>query len=439
MSTGLERIATKAKMNKQCKFTSLTHHLTKELILKHLKKMPKNTASGVDGVSRDEAIHNIDLWYGKAIQQIHNKGYDAPPVKRIYIPKPGKDTKRPIGIPVVADRAIQGAVSEILNQVYEQDFLKYSFGGRPYKSAHKALSTLREFLNSKKVSWVLEADLKNFFGSISHSWIMKFAEERIKDPRVLNLIKRWLKAGIMENGDLKGSFAGVPQGGPVSVLISNIYLHYVLDLWLEYVVKPRMKGEIYWVRYLDDFIICFRYKGDVNKVREVLTRRLDKFGLDLEPAKTRVVEFGRYARLNSERYNRRLETIYFLGFTIYGGISKSGHYVVKFKTEKSRLRRAYATLKETIVKCRHLHIREQCSRINRFLTGHYRYYGLSFNIESLAKIFTFAYKFWKKSLSRRSQNGLLSWNRYFRIYSYYPLAKPKVYLNFKEMTLLAEL
>lgn len=439
MSTGIKRIADKAQNDKDCKFTSLTHHITKDLVLKHLKKMPKSTSSGIDGVERNEALRNIDKWFDEAIKGIHNRGYKAPPVKRVYIPKPGKSVKRPIGIPNVADRAIQGAVSEVLGSIYEQDFLERSYGGRINKSAHMALSYLRETISTKKVSWILEADLKNFFGTLDHQWTLSFLKERIGDPRIINLIQRWLKAGIMEDEKYTQTKLGVPQGGPASVLISNIYLHYVLDLWLEKVVKPRLKGEMYWVRYLDDFVICFQYKSDANRLQEILPKRLSKFKLELESTKTKLVEFGRYARTNSKKHDRPLKTIYFLGFNMYCGLSSNNWFVVNFKTEKSRLQRAFSKLKEIIAKMRHLSLSEQHKRINLFLSGHYRYYGFSTNFESLQKVYSHAYRYWKKSLSRRSQKGRLSWEAYTRILKFHPILKPKIYISFVQIRTLANL
>jgi group II intron reverse transcriptase/maturase len=226
----------------------------------------------VDGQTVPEAKQTFDVWIDPMIQSIHRKGYQAPPIRRVYIPKPGKQEKRPLGVPCVADRALQRSTAQVLSAIYEQDFLTCSFGGRPGLGAHHALSTLNEVIAGKKVGWILEADLKNYFGSLSHEWMLRFVDHRIADPRIISLIRRWLKAGIMEDGQLNDSEKGTPQGGSISVLLSNIYLHYVLDLWFERVVKSRLRGEAYLVRYIDDFVVCFQYREDALRLQEDLAK-----------------------------------------------------------------------------------------------------------------------------------------------------------------------
>lgn len=295
MKTKLEEIAVKARKEPNLKFTSITHHVTKELILESLNHIPNKLAVGIDGVSVEAAKEYFDVWADEMISSIHRKGYKPPAVRRVWIPKPGKIEKRPIGVPCVADRALQRSVATVLSAIYEQDFLNCSFGGKPGRSAHNALSTINEIISGKKVSWVLEADLKNYFGSLDHGWLLQFVEHRVRDPRIISLIRRWLKAGVIEDGKLELSENGTTQGGSISVLLSNIYLHYVLDLWFEKVVKPKLKGESYLVRYVDDFIVCFQYREDAIKFQEALAKRLAKFALQIEPNKTRLVEFGRFS------------------------------------------------------------------------------------------------------------------------------------------------
>jgi RNA-directed DNA polymerase len=269
--------------------------ITRELIWESLNNIPRQSAPGVDGISVDEAKKTFEVWMEEMFASIHRKAYKAPPVRRVWIPKLGKTSKRPLGVPCVADRALQRSVSVVLSCIYEQDFLPCSFGGRPKLSAHHALSTLNEIIVGRKVSWVLEADLKNFFGSLDHGWLLRFVEHRVGDPRIMSLIKRWLKAGVLEEGELRSVEAGTPQGGSISVLLSNIYLHYVLDLWFEKVIKPQLKGEAYLVRYIDDFVVCFQLRSDAIRFQGALVERLGKFSLELEPKKTRLVEFGRFA------------------------------------------------------------------------------------------------------------------------------------------------
>ena len=243
METELERIAAKARYEPNLRFTSLAHHITRDRVQRNLMRISNRSAAGVDGQTGEAAKESFAGWIGSMLESVHRQGYRAPAVRRVYIPKPGKTEKRPLGVPTIADRALQRSAAEVLSAIYEQDFLPCSFGGRPKLSAHHALAPLNEVIAGGKISWVLEADLKNFFGSLSHEWMLRFVEHRVGDPRLIGLIRRWLKAGIMEDGAVHPSEEGTPQGGSISVLLSNLYLHYVLDLWFERVVKVRLRGE----------------------------------------------------------------------------------------------------------------------------------------------------------------------------------------------------
>src|SRR5664280_1057380 len=294
MKTKLEEIAAKALKETNLVFTSIAHHVTKEMIWDSLSHIPNNSSSGIDGTDVETAKKDFNLWSEEMLKSVHRQSYKPPAVRRVWIPKPGKTEKRPIGVPCVADRALQRSVATVLNAIYEQDFLSCSFGGRPGRSAHNALASMHDVIMGRKVNWVLEADLKNFFGSLDHGWLLRFVGHRVGDPRIISLIRRWLKAGVMEEGNFQASETGTPQGGSISVLLSNIYLHYVLDLWFERVVKGRLRGEARLVRYIDDFVICFQYRSDAIRVQDALRLRLGKFGLTLEPTKTKLVEFGRF-------------------------------------------------------------------------------------------------------------------------------------------------
>jgi len=266
MPTGLERIAAKARSEPKLRFTSLAHHVTRERIWKNLCQIPANSAPGCDGQTVAEAKEEFEVWIEPMVRSMHRKSYHPPPVRRAYIPKPGRREKRPLGVPAVTDRALQRSVAQVLSAIYELDFLPCSFGGRPGLGAHHALATLNEIIAGRKVSWVLEADLSNFFGSVDHGWLLRFVEHRVGDPRIISLIRRWLKAGVLEDGELQESTEGTPQGGSISVLLSNLYLHYVLDLWFERVVKPRLRGEAYLVRYIDDFVLCFQLRDMMRRM-----------------------------------------------------------------------------------------------------------------------------------------------------------------------------
>ena len=433
METGLERIATKAQEEANLVFTSIAHHVTKELIWESLKHMSNNTAPGVDGIDVKTAKKDFSTWSDEMVTSIHRKGYKPPAVRRVWIPKPGKTTKRPIGVPCVADRALQRSVATVLNAIYENDFLNCSFGGRPGRSAHNALATLNEVISGKKISWVFEADLKNFFGSLDHQWLLKFVEHRVGDPRILSLIRRWLKAGVMENGKVEASELGTPQGGSVSVLLSNIYLHYVLDLWIEKAIKPRLKGECYLIRYIDDFIICFQYKSDATRFREVLEKRLGKFSLQIEPDKTRLVEFGRFSSKHAKERGKKMETVYFLGFTHFCTRNQKGNFMVGRKTEKSRLKRSMKKTTDKMREIRHWKIKDQADKINEMLRGHYNHYGMGGNRRSLYRIHYKVVNFWWKMLCSRSHKSYIKWGKYKEILEEFPLLRPKIRIPFEKM------
>jgi RNA-directed DNA polymerase len=290
------------------------------------------------------------------------------------------------------------------------------------------------------VGWVLEADLKNYFGSLSHEWVLRFVEHRIGDPRILNLIRRWLKAGILEDGEVHQNEQGTPQGGSISVLLSNVYLHYVLDLWFERVVKPRMRGEAYMIRYIDDFVICFQYRNDALRVQDALRKRLGKFDLALELTKTKLVEFGRFAQRDAaKRGRKRPETIYFLGFTLYCTRNLKGNFKIGMRTEKARLRRSLMSLQNLLQRVRHLPIREQVKDLNAVLRGHYAYYGIAGNFRSLQKVHRAVERYWRKMLCSRSWAGHVTWEKFYEIREREPILRPKLYLPYRELQALAVL
>jgi RNA-directed DNA polymerase len=440
METGLERIAAKARCEPNLRFTSLAHHITRDRVERNLMRISNRSAAGVDGHTAEAAKKSFAGWIGPMLQSVHHEGYRAPAVRRVYIPKPGKTEKRPLGVPTIADRALQRSAAEVLSAIYEQDFLPSSFGGRPKLSAHHALATLNEVIAGSKISWVLEADLKNFFGSLSHEWMLRFVEHRVGDPRLISLIRRWLKAGVMEDGAVRPSEEGTPQGGSISVLLSNLYLHYVLDLWFERVVRGRLRGEARLVRYIDDFVICFQYREDALRVENALRRRLGKFGLTLEPTKTKLVEFGRFAQRHAgKRGRRRPETIYFLGLTLYCTCNRKGNFKVGMRTEKSRLKRSLASLQDLMRQIRHYAIKEQAGEINAVLRGHYAYYGVAGNLRSLLKVYQAVQRYWRKMLCSRSRDGRLNWDRFNQIKERNPLLRPKLRLPHRELQALAVL
>jgi RNA-directed DNA polymerase len=441
METGLERIADKARCEPKLRFTSLAHHITRDRVWRNLCQIPNRSAPGVDGQEVSEAKEGFEGWIGTMLQSVHRKGYRAPDIRRVYIPKPGKQETRPLGVPTVSDRALQRSAAELLSAIYEQDFLPCSFGGRPGLGAHRALATLNEVIAGSKVGWVLEADLKNFFGSLDHDWLLQFVQHRVGDPRLISLIRRWLNAGVLENGVVTPSEKGTPQGGSISVLLSNVYLHYVLDLWFERVAKPRLRGEAYLVRYIDDFVMCFQYREDALRVQDALRNRLGKYGLMLEPTKTKLVEFGRFAQRHASKHGRkRPETIYFLGFTLYCTRNRKGNFRVGMRTEKSRLRRSLLSLRDQMRRIRHLSIQQQVDDLNVALRGHYAYYGIAGNIRALQKVYRAVECYWRKMLCSRSWAGRhFTWADFNRLKEGTPLLRPKLRLPYQALQALVAL
>jgi len=434
MTVGLERIAEKARREPTLQFTSLAHHLTVERLWQALQHLDPSTAPGLDGVSYHDALETFARWSPDVLAAMHRYGYRPPAVRRVWIPKPGKAAKRPLGVPTVADRVLQRSVAEVLSAIYEQDFLPVSFGGRPGLGAHQALATLHETIRCKRVNWVLEADLQDFFGSLDHTWMMQFVEHRVGDPRVLRLIERWLKAGVLEAGQVRPSLQGTPQGGAISVLLSNVYLHYVLDLWFEKAIKPRLDGEAYLIRYIDDFIVCFQYRQDAERFQAVLRQRLQKFHLELEPSKTRLIAFGRFAQRDAELQGRRKpETLYFLGFTHYCTRNRRGGFMIGRKTEKSRLRRTIQRLQARMREIRHDRVDDQARWINQLLQGHYAYFGMAGNWRQLYQVYRVVTRYWRRMLSRRSQKSQVTWQAFQRILERFPLKRPKLYVPYSAL------
>jgi|RhiMethySRZTD1v2_1073278.scaffolds.fasta_scaffold395776_1 RNA-directed DNA polymerase len=439
MSPGHERIAAKARQEPKLRFTNLAHQIDTERLWRNLCHVPRHTAPGSDGQTVDELKQDFVAWSAATLRALHTQGYRPPPVRRTYIPKPGKHELRPLGVPCIGDRVLQRSVADVLTAIYEQDFLPCSFGGRPGLGAHHALATLHEVIAGKPVSWIYEADLRNFFGSLDHAWLLRFVQHRVGDPRILRLVRRWLKAGVLEDGSIEPSEEGVPQGGSISVVLSNLYLHYVLDLWCERVVKPRLQGEAYLMRYIDDFVVCFQYQTDAQRFEQALVKRLAKFALALEPTKTRLVAFGRFAERDAKRQGKRLETLTFLGLTLYCTRNRRGNFKVGWRTAKTRLRRSLAKFHQLLQIIRHEPLKEQAEQINQGLRGHYAYYGIAGNVGSLLGVYRHVERYWREMLSSRSQKGKVRWEVFLAIKRKYPLQRPKLslpYMRLKQYAVL---
>lgn len=439
MATGLERIAAKARQEPKLRLTSLAHHIDAARLWQNLCHVSPHTAPGSDGQTVDDLKQEFVAWSAATLRAVHPQGYRPPPVRRTYIPKPGKRELRPLGVPCIGDRVLQRSVADVLTAIYEQDFLPCSFGGRPGIGAHHALAPLHEVLAGKPVSWVYEADLRHFFGSLDHAWLLGLVQHRIGDPRLLRLIRRWLKAGVLEDGIIESSEEGVPQGGNISVVLSNLSLHYVLDLWFERVVKPRLQGEASLIRSIDDFVGCFQYQTDAQRFEQVLVKRLAKFALALEPTKTRLVAFGRFAERHAKRQGKRQETFTFLGFTLYCTRNRQGNFRVGWRTDKARLRRSLAKFRQLLQIIRHEPLKEQAEQINQVLRGHYAYYGIAGNVGSLLGVYRHVERYWRAMLSSRSQKGYVRWEVFLAMKRRYPLQRPKLsvpYTRLKQYAVL---
>jgi RNA-directed DNA polymerase len=428
-------IAAKARANPKEQFNNLLHHLTYELVAECLNQLPQSSAAGVDGMSVKQARENLSWLLPPILKQIHEGRYKPPPVRRVYIPK-ADGRKRPIGVPAVIDRAIQGAMAKVLNEIYEQDFLKCSFGFRPELGCHHALATINELLYRQGMEHVLEVDIRDFFGSLSHEWLMRFLELRVGDVRVRMLIQAWLKAGIFEEGRWQEVERGTPQGGSISPLLANIYLHYVVDLWFEKKIKPQFRGKAALVRYADDLCLFFEQSTDVDTMRSLLEARLEQFGLKLAEEKTHKTDLG--AGPNTQNHQRRQLT--FLGFTIYRARSV-GKTVIKtvFQTEGKRFSRAKAGMKERIQRLQHQPVETQARAINQILCGHFNYYGLAGNAQKLQSFWNFTWREWKHSLSQRSQKGRLSWEAFKALLTQHPLVRPRIRISYSQLAMYVRL
>lgn len=412
----LEAIRKAAKRDKKMRFTALLHHVYNVNALRDaFLGMNRDAAVGIDGKTWEQYGENLDENLKDLSARLKQEAYRAKPVKRVFIAKPD-GRQRPLGIPALEDKIVQRAAVQVLNAIYETDFLGFSYGFRPGRNPHNALDALYVGLQTKKVSWVLDADIRGFFDAIDHEWLIKFIEHRIADKRVVHLIQKWLKAGVLEDGKMTRSELGAAQGGSISPLLANVYLHYVFDLWAHKWRRTNARGEILMVRYADDFIVTFQYKSDAERFLRELKERLQKFKLELHPEKTRLVEFGRFAIDNfKNRGGGKPETFNFLGFTHICGAKRSGMFVVLRQTEKKRLRAKVTEIKLELQKRKHLPLLLQCKWLKAVVTGHFNYYGVPTNLRALN---TFRFRvigFWMKALRDRSQNDHFTWTKMYEM------------------------
>src|SRR6266849_3790005 len=425
MYTNIDRIAELAKEDPKRQFFSIAHLITVEKLYEAFRSLRREASAGIDGVTYAEYETNAEENIRQLHQRLKEGKYRAQPLRRVYIPK--EDGKqRPISIPALEDKLVQKAAADLLNAIYEQDFLECSYGFRPGRGQRQALNEVGRVVCRRPTGWVLEIDIRSYFDSIVRSAFVEMIEKRVNDGSVLRLIQKWIKVGVIEDGKLLVSETGTGQGQPISPLLANIYLHYILDEWFEEVVKPRLKGEAHEIRFADDAILCFQHKEDAEKVLSVLPKRFEKYGLTLHPEKTRLIEFGRYAARKAKQQGKQPETFEFLGFTHMCARSRKGKFTVHVKTIGKRLRRGLKAIAAWCQKHRHEPVDEQRKTLNAKLRGHYQYYGRPTNYRSLQQFYRSVRRIWKEGLSRRTRGRWLTWDRYVAILRQHPLLLPRI-------------
>jgi group II intron reverse transcriptase/maturase len=410
-------------------WTTLAHHIDLEWLREAYRRTRKDAAVGVDGVSAREYEEALEANLTQLLQQLKTGGYQAPAVRRVHIPKEGAQNKtRPIGIPTLSDKVLQRAVLMVLEPIYEQDFLDCSYGFRPGRGAHRALEALWKGLMDIEGGWVIDLDIQSFFDTVSRQHLQSFLDRRVRDGVIRRVVGKWLNAGVMEEGAVWYPEAGTPQGGVISPLLSNLYLHEVLDRWFEHEVKPRLAGQAFLVRYADDAVLGFEQEEDARRVLTVLAKRFSRYGLALHPEKTRLVRFRRPGRGDGPQGRTTHTGCHFdmLGFTHFWARSRKGRWVVKRKTAKGRFGRAVKRIAQWCREHRHLPVAAQHAAINRKLQGHYAYYGVTGNARALGRYRQTVERLWRRWLNRRSQRARLTWERYKQLLQRYPLLSPRV-------------
>ncbi|HEY6273526.1 MAG TPA: group II intron reverse transcriptase/maturase [Terriglobales bacterium] len=426
MLTDINRIATLAKEDPARKFYSIAHLINEERLTEGFWKLRKNASAGIDGVVHAEYAANVE----ENIRQLHRRlvegKYQAQPLRRVYIPKENGKL-RPLSIPVLEDKLVQSVAVDLLNAIYEQDFLDCSFGFRPGRSQHQALDEVGRVICTRPMSWVLELDIQTYFDSIVRENLVEMMRRRVTDNSMLRLIGKWIRVGAIDNGKWIVSETGTGQGQPISPLLANIYLHHILDEWFEEEVKPRLKGEAHEIRYADDAILCFQYREDAEKVLEVLPKRFAKFGLTLHPEKTRLIAFGRFAQGEAKKRGKeKPDTFDLLGFTHICARSRQGKFTVHVKTIDKRLRRGLKSIADWCQQHRHDPVSEQQKTLNTKLRGHYQYYGRRTNHASVRRFYREVCGIWRKWLNRRTRGNPLTWEKYYEILRQNPLLTPRI-------------
>jgi RNA-directed DNA polymerase len=434
LPSGVERIRQAACRDRKIQFTTLWHHVyDPDRLRAAYLGLKRDAAPGIDGETWRQYGEDREKNLQDLSDRLKRGAYRAKPVRRAYIPKPD-GRQRPLGVTVLEDKIVQRALVEVLNGIYETDFLGFSYGFRPGRSPHEAMNALTAGIMTRKVSWVLDADIRGYFDSIDHEWLVKFVQHRVTDKRVIRHIRKWMQAGVLDQGIKTLPEEGVPQGGSICPLLANIYLHYVLDLWADRWRRKQARGDMIIVRFADDFIIGFQYREDATRFGEALRERFHRFGLELNAEKTRLLEFGRYAAENrAKRGQGKPETFDFLGFTHSGGRTRNGKYVVNRRTIRKRMQGKLKELKAELRGRLHNPIPEIGQWLSSVLRGHYRYYGVPGNYDKMGAFLYHVSQLWHKTLQRRSQRGRLNWDRMTRLISRW-LPSPRIYHPYPDLS-----
>lgn len=409
---GLERVRQAAKEDGKKQFTALLHHVTIPLLASSYHSLKRQAAAGVDGVTWEEYGGDLAGRLADLHGRIHRGAYRAQPSRRVWIPKPD-GRQRPLGIAALEDKIVQHAVGQVLNQIWEEDFLGFSYGFRPGRSQHDALDALYAGITRKKVNWIIDLDIRSFFDKIGHEWMIRFVEHRIGDNRIVRLIQKWLKAGVMEDGTWFGTEEGTPQGAVISPLLANLYLHYVLDVWAQAWRSKVAGGEMIIVRYADDAVLGFQYREDAEQFLEQLRERLWKFGLELHPDKTRLIEFGRYAAdRRKQRGEGKPETFDFLGFTHICGTNTAGRFIVGRKTIGKRMAAKLKDIRRKLERRMHGSIGNTVEWLRTVVRGYFQYHAIPGNEPRMKAFRKDVLRMWLRLLRRRSQRSRWTWERF---------------------------
>lgn len=417
MANDFSKIAIQLQKHKTVQ--GIMKYVNQESLIEQHKKQGKNKATGIDNVSKMDYEENLEENTAKLINKMKLMAYKPQEVKRVYIPKTGSKELRPLGIPAYEDRLVQGAMTDVLNEIYENIFLDCSYGFRPGRDCHQAIKKLDEIIMKKNINYVVDADIKGFFNNVNHEWLVKFLELTIQDPKFIQYIVRFLKSGIMEDMQHYESDKGTPQGGLISPVLANVYLHYVLDLWFELYIKVKSRGKAYLIRYADDFVCCFEKEEDARMFYDELKDRLKKFDLELAEDKSRIIPFGN---------NDSKEKFDFLGFTHTNGINRKGNYKLVHHTSGKKSKAKKQAVKQWLTESVRIYkIPYLIKKLNIKLQGTFRYYGMSDNFKWMKKFRKYVIYELREQLSRRSQRGKISWEKLYKILEFNPIVTPKIY------------